>query len=200
MSTRRQVTALLGVLALVVAALLVRADRADREPAPAADRDLVALRQSAALQPCPAVGAHELPVRSLPCLGGGPDVSFGTPGSRLARPVLVTIWATWCAPCVREVPLLQAFADRAADRVDVLGVLHQDTARNGLEFARQMRMRYPSVVDDRGDVLRAFGSGPPITVLLTAEGRVAAVKRGEFADLAEITALVQRGLGVTVPA
>ena len=115
----------------------------------------------------------------------------------------MTIWATWCPPCVREVPILQAFADRAVGKVDVVGVLHEDLPTNALEFARQYGMRYPSVVDEDGRVLRAFGSGPPVTVLVKANGQVAAIKRGEFADVAQIVALVDGfagGADVTVPA
>lgn len=54
----------------------------------------------------------------------------------------------------------------------------------------------PSVVDEEGDVLRAFGSGPPITVLLDAAGEVKHVKRGEFDDVGQIAALVEQSLGI----
>ena len=187
---------MLAVLALVGGVLLVRGG-ASSTPA-TDDPDLRPLRAAAALEPCPAGGGRELPARTLPCLGGGADVALARAGS--GRPVLVTIWATWCRPCVREVPLLQEFATRASGRVDVLGVLHEDRPGNALEFARQTGMRYPSVVDEPGDVLRAFGSGPPITVLLRADGRVAHVQRGEFDDLAQITTLVRDVLGVSVSA
>jgi len=110
--------------------------------------------------------------------------------------MLVNIWATWCGPCVREVPLLVDFSRRATGRVRVVGVLHQDLASNALEFARQSGMTYPSVVDEDGNVLRAFGSGPPITVLLDASGQVKSVKRGEFDDVAQIEALVEQTLGI----
>lgn len=192
MSTRRQVVVLLTVLALLGGALLLRA----RPVPPAAGPDLSALRTAAALSACPAGGGRELPAVTLPCLSGGPAVRLAAAGS--GRPTLVTIWATWCRPCVREVPLLQEFATRAAGRVDVLGVLHEDLPSNALRFARETGMHYPSVVDAQGGVLRAFGSGPPITVLLSADGKVMHVRRGEFTDLAQIVALVADTLGVTV--
>ncbi len=158
--------------------------------------DLQVLRTAAALQPCPTGIGSGLPARTLPCLGGGPAVDLAATGS--GRPALVTIWATWCGPCVREVPLLQQVATRTAGRLDVVGVLHEDLPGNALEFARQTGMRYPSVVDADGDVLRAFGSGPPITVLVRPDGTVATVHRGELADLAQVSALLQDALGVTV--
>ena len=64
-----------------------------------------------------------LPNVTLPCLGGGPavDVRSAAPG----RPTLVNLWATWCAPCVDEVPELVDLAARASDRLAVVGVLHR---------------------------------------------------------------------------
>ncbi len=183
---------MLTVLALVGAVLLLRGGSASQDAAPA--EDLSALRVAANLAPCPTGIGRELPALTLPCLSGGDPVALAAPGS--GRPTLVTIWATWCAPCVREVPVLQAFAERASGAVDVVGVLHEDLPTNALEFARQYGMRYPSVVDEDGKVLRAFGSGPPITVLLRATGEVAAVKRGEFTDVAQIVALVKDSLAV----
>jgi thiol-disulfide isomerase/thioredoxin len=112
--------------------------------------------------------------------------------------MLVNIWATWCRPCVEEVPLLLRFREQAGDRVGVVGVLHEDEQDQALEFARQYGMHYPSVVDDEGTVLRAFGSGPPITLLIDAQGKVRQVKRGQFHSLDELREAVATSLGVTL--
>ncbi len=190
---RTQVAALGGVALLLAGALVVRAGGGS---AAGPDPRLVELRATADLDPCPAGLGPELPELVLPCLGGGPDVDLRSapPG----RPTLVNIWATWCPPCVEEVPDLAAFADKAGDRVAVVGVLTQDPATNGLEFARQYGMRWPSVVDDAGEVLRAFRPGPPVTLFLDAQGRVVHRRSGKFTDVAEIEALVAEHLGVQV--
>lgn len=189
---RSQWLALAGVVVLLVAALGVRVAR-DSAPDPA-DARLAALRGSVDLAPCPEGLGPELPDLVLPCLGGGPDVDLTSapPG----RPTLVNVWATWCPPCVEEVPDLADFAERAGDRVGLVGVLTQDPAVNGLEFARQFDMGWPSVVDDDGQVLRAFRPGPPVTLFLDAQGRVVHRKSGKFADVAELEALVAEHLGV----
>jgi cytochrome c biogenesis protein CcmG/thiol:disulfide interchange protein DsbE len=96
------------------------------------------------------------------------------------------------------VPDLAAFAERAGGRVGLVGVLTQDPQRNGLEFARQFGMRWPSVVDDQGEVFRAFRPGPPVTLFLDAQGRVVHKRSGKFDDVAEIEALVAEHLGVSV--
>lgn len=182
---------MLVVLGLVGGGLVLRAGRpGSADPAPR----LAALRAAAALEPCPGGLGRGLPDVTLGCLGGGPPVRLAAP---VARPTLVSIWATWCVPCVREVPLLSAYARSTAGRVDVVGVLHEDTAENALEFARQMQMHYPSVLDPGGGVLRRFGSGPPITLAVRADGTVAGVRQGAFADRAELAAFVRDRLGVS---
>ena len=193
---RSQWWALLGIGLVLAAAVLLRDD-----PAPAAAPvstaaapDLTALRTAAALEPCPAGLGPELPDVVLPCLGGGPDVALRAepPG----RPTLVNVWASWCAPCAEEAPDLVAFAEKAAGRVAVVGVLHQDDLGRGLAFTRDFRMRYPSVVDADGEVQRAFRPGPPVTLFLDAEGRVVHQRSGAFRDLAEVEGLVAEHLGV----
>jgi thiol-disulfide isomerase/thioredoxin len=188
---RTQWAALAGAAVLLGGAFLVREDRA--QPGPA-DPDLAPLREAAALAPCPPGLGPDVPALVLPCLGGGPDVDLraAPPG----RPTLVNVWATWCPPCVEEVPDLVAFADEADGRVGLVGVLTQDPERNGLEFARQFGMRYPSLVDDQGEVFRAFRPGPPVTLFLDARGRVVHKRSGKFTDVAEIEALVAEHLGI----
>lgn len=202
---RVRLLALPAVALLLAGAFAVRAER--EQPAPATGStttgatpppavDLAPLRARAALDPCPAGLGPALPDVVLPCLGGGADVSLSAapPG----RPMLVNVWGTWCGPCVAEVPELVAFAEKAGDRVGLVGVLTQDTQRLGLEFAREFGMHYPNVVDDDGVVLRAFAPGPPVTLFLDAQGTVVHRKAGAIADLAELEGLVAEHLGVTV--
>jgi cytochrome c biogenesis protein CcmG/thiol:disulfide interchange protein DsbE len=198
--TRARLLGLLAVALLLVAALVVGADRdepaASQVAPPPPPVDLAPLREAADLAPCPPGLGPELPDVVLPCLGGGDDVALRA--SPPGRPALVNVWATWCRPCVREVPELVAFAERAGDRVGVVGVLTQDTPRNGLEFSRQFGVHYPSLVDDDRSVLAAFGSGPPITLLLDAQGRVAHVQHGEFTSVEQIETVVAEHLGVVL--
>ena len=190
---RSQWAALAGAAVLLTGAFALRGQ--SDEP-PAVDERVTELRAAADLAACPDGLGPELPDLVLPCLGGGDDVDLQSapPG----RPTLVNVWATWCPPCVEEVPDLLAFQEKAGDRVGLVGVLTQDTERNGLEFARQFGIHYPSVVDDQGEVFRAFRPGPPVTLFLDAQGRVVHKKSGKFADVAEIEALVAEHLGVDV--
>ena len=183
--------AVLGIVVLLVAAVSLRGEQAPRA---AAAPDVAALRAAASLEPCPTGLGPQMPDVVLPCLGGGPDVELrSTPPG---RPTLVNVWASWCAPCADEVPELLAFAERAGDRVGVVGVLHQDVVSRGLAFSADFGMHWPSVVDDDGEVLRAFPPGPPTTLFLDAQGDVVHTESGAFRDVAEIEALVAEHLGV----
>ena len=160
-----------------------------------ADR-LADLRAAAALAPCPAGLGSAFPDLVLPCLGGGPSVALqaAPPG----RPTLVNVWGSWCGPCAEEMPDLVAFAERAGDRVGLVGVLTTDTQERGLAFSRDFGVRWPSVVDDDGAVLRAFLPGPPVTLFVDADGVVVHRKSGKFSNLAELEALVAVHLGVAL--
>jgi cytochrome c biogenesis protein CcmG, thiol:disulfide interchange protein DsbE len=189
--------ALLGVGVLLLAAVALREDAAAPDPvAPAAAPapGLTALRAAAALEPCPPGLGPQMPDLSLPCLGGGADVELRS--ARPGRPTLVNVWASWCAPCADEVPELVAFRERAGDRVALVGVLTTDVVERGLAFSADFGMRWPSLVDDDGEVLRAFPPGPPVTLFLDAQGRVVHTRSGAFRDLAEVERLVADHLGV----
>jgi cytochrome c biogenesis protein CcmG, thiol:disulfide interchange protein DsbE len=189
--SRSRWAGLLAVLVLLAGALVVGLrDRAPRE-----DEALAAARSAAALPPCPAGLTTDLHEGALPCFDGGPDVPVHrAPGT----PLLVNVWATWCPPCVDEVPALVSFADAARGRVGVVGVVHQDSPASVYAFAQAFGVRYPLVRDDAGGVLRRYGSGPPVTLLVRADGTVAHVQNGAFDDLAEIEDAVAEHLGVRV--
>ena len=191
--TRSQWAALAGVVALLAAAFVVR----DDGPRTAAvDPQVAELREEVDLAPCPDGLGTEFPKLVLPCLGGGPDVDVrsAAPG----RPTLVNVWGTWCKPCREEVPALVQFAEKAGDRVGVVGVLTQDTALKGLAFSRDFGIGYPSVIDPDGTILRLFAKGPPVTLFLQPDGRIAHRELGTITDAAELEALVAEHLGVRV--
>jgi cytochrome c biogenesis protein CcmG, thiol:disulfide interchange protein DsbE len=188
--TRKQLIGFVVVLALIGAGLLVRSRQSD-EPAA---KPRFGNPPVANLEPCPSGLGAQLPDLKLPCLGGGDRVRLRADGP--GTPLLVNMWATWCGPCVREVPVLVAFHRKAAGKVVVVGVDTEDEDDKALTFASQYGMRYPSVVDIDGKVLRAYGGGPPITVLVDAAGKVVFTKRGELHSVAEVEQLVAEHLGV----
>ena len=157
--------------------------------------DLTSLRTAAALTPCPASVGAVVDLR-LPCLGGGPDVRLK--GSGTGTPTLVNVYGSWCGPCQEEMPVLAAFARKAGTRVALLGVDTEDEQRLALLFAKDVGQHWPAVVDDDGVFLRHYGSGPPVTLFVDGQGKVAFVHRGPFASLGALSEAVRTHLGVTV--
>lgn len=187
--TRRQVIGFLVVLALIGGGLLARSRGGSHD-------GLRALRQAAALQPCPPGIGTGLPDLRLDCLAGGKQVPLRAAGPGV--PMLVNLWATWCPPCVQEVPDLVEFAGKSAGRVAVVGVDIEDEPSDALKFAQQYGMRYPSVVDPNGRVLRTYGGGPPITLFVDAKGVIRYQHRGRLQSVPQIEQLVAQHLGVSL--
>ena len=101
------------------------------------------------------------------------------------RPLLINFWATWCAPCVRELPEIDRFAREHAPRGIAAIALAIDGAVPVREFLRRTPLTLPIGLagTDGSDLLRKFGNhqgGLPFTVLLGADGQVEKRKLGEI--------------------
>jgi len=93
------------------------------------------------------------------------------------RPLLVNFWATWCPPCVEEMPDLQRVRDAYRDRgVEVIGI-GIDNAAKIAEFRNRLGLTLPLLVAGLGgsDLNRLLGNGGgalPYTVLIGSDGRL----------------------------
>ncbi|WP_409331081.1 TlpA family protein disulfide reductase [Trujillonella humicola] len=141
----------------------------------------------------PAAGAQTLPDLQLECPGGGAlDL-----GRALGEPTVVNLWASWCGPCREELPLVQGLADRAGDRLGVVGVISRDGAPQAEAFAEEAGATFPSAFDGDGDLMAELGIGAlPYTYFLDAEGGIAHVQVGPVRSVDELVALVAEHLGV----
>jgi peroxiredoxin len=94
--------------------------------------------------------------------------------AELRRPVVLTFFATWCAPCRDEIPALSALQRRIDDRVRVLCVVvdpeNIDKVRS---IASGLGIPYPMLLDERGRTKTAYGvTTLPVTVLIGTDGRI----------------------------
>lgn len=121
------------------------------------------------------------PALTLPRLGDGALLSIE---SLRGRPVIVNFWASWCEPCVRELPALQTFAARHDGPADplVLAVNVGEEEATIRSFLDENDVSNLTVLLDRDMVAGdAWGArGLPMTFLLDPEGQVLAAQAGEI--------------------
>ena len=140
----------------------------------------------------PAV-SDRLPDASLASFDGGAPLDLST----LKGPAVVNLWASWCGPCRRELPLYQAFSKAYAGRVDVVGIDFQDTqVSRARDLIARTGVTYP-LYSDRDGLMRA--QVLPKVVLVDAEGRIAYQKYVEITSQEQLAKLVATHLGVQAP-
>lgn len=114
----------------------------------------------------------------------------------VGQPLVVNFWATWCAPCVEEMPDLQRVHEQVGDEVTFLGVNVRDAPSNAEPFVEELGITYDLAVDSEGDYYREVGSmGMPTTVLVDSDGRIVARRVGTV-TAAELRDLLAAELGV----
>ncbi len=123
---------------------------------------------------------HTLPDFTLADRAGKPTKlsSFG------GRPLMVNFWATWCAPCRREIPLLNKIRmQRQAQNAEIVGVA-VDFREDVLKFAAKVPISYPLLIGEEDGLAaaEAFGMGMafPFSVFADSQGRILTVKVGEL--------------------
>jgi thiol-disulfide isomerase/thioredoxin len=122
-----------------------------------------------------------LPTFSINDLQGRPTSAAAWSGKSL----VLNFWATWCAPCQREVPLLKALSTEWSDRdVEVVGIAvdHPDKVQG---FAEQFKIPYPLLVGEQNalDLATKLGLSTPVfpfTVFSDRRGHVVALFIGEL--------------------
>lgn len=131
----------------------------------------------------PAPASFTSPVRpapqfDVPSLDGGQVKLEDFKG----RPVVVNLWATWCAPCKLEHPLLVKMAQD--EKVEILGILYKDP--KGMDAARELLVREGNPfarigLDPIGDLGLDIGiSGVPESFLIDANGVIVKTQRNYF--------------------
>ncbi|HEX2232523.1 MAG TPA: TlpA disulfide reductase family protein [Thermoleophilaceae bacterium] len=136
----------------------------------------------AAIEESLARGEREpAPPLRLPRLSGGGHVELADYRGRV---VVLNFWASWCEPCRVESPLLQRWHERISRRDGtVLGVDVLDVSSDAREFVREHGLTYPMLRDRDGGSQSDFGVvAYPETVVIDANGRIAAIQRGPVDD------------------
>lgn len=118
----------------------------------------------------------ELPTVSGPALGSNQTIS--TQDFR-GKVVVINVWGSWCPPCRKEAPDLQAASVETKDIAQFVGITSKDYDPAPAEaFVRSFEITYPSIYDPTGKVLLAFAgelppSAIPTTMIIDRRGRLA---------------------------
>ena len=109
--------------------------------------------------------------------------------------MIVNFWASWCIPCKREAPLLEAASHTWRSKgVAVVGVDANDFKSDARRFARRYGITYPLVIDGPGNWLDDYGlTGFPETFFVRPDGHLSSWTQGEL-DRHEIEQGIRQAL------
>jgi thiol-disulfide isomerase/thioredoxin len=127
---------------------------------------------------------ERLPTFDLPDLAGA---RVRIPEAYAGRPVLINLWASWCGPCVTEMPALQAFArEQGPNGVQVVGIALDD--RHAVQaFIERTGVDYPILIDTAGPADAGVRLGNPkgvlpYSILVSPDGRLLKQRIGPFEE------------------
>jgi len=110
---------------------------------------------------------------------------------------LINYWATWCGPCLMEMPLIDQFAQSQTGNTDVMVIgIALDEAAEVKDYLKQNPLKYPQFLEiaDKNDSSTQFGNHDgiiPFSVLIGPDGRLLKQKSGDFTDIEEIKAFAK---------
>jgi cytochrome c biogenesis protein CcmG/thiol:disulfide interchange protein DsbE len=112
----------------------------------------------------------------LPKLGGA---GTGALADYRGKVVLVNVWASWCAPCRDELPLIEKAHERLrAHGGTVLGIDVKENSGAALKAVDEFGLSFPNLRDRDGSYVREWGqTGYPENYVIDRDGKVAAVRR-----------------------
>jgi cytochrome c biogenesis protein CcmG, thiol:disulfide interchange protein DsbE len=110
-------------------------------------------------------------------------------------PLVVNVWASTCAPCVKEMPTFEAVHQERGDTVAFVGLNNQDRADKADELAAKTGVTYDLLRDPLGDFFVEMElAAMPTTLFVDAKGKVVYSKAGSL-DADELSAIIDEKLG-----
>jgi peroxiredoxin len=109
---------------------------------------------------------------------------FGTP-------ILLNFWATWCSPCVHEMPFLQQVYEDRHEELVLLAVNIGESSSQASQFMQNQGLSLPVLLDRSGDTAQQYNiTGIPTTFFIDKNGIIHKIKVGTFRNQAEIETIL----------
>lgn len=135
---------------------------------------LLSLLAAAALVACGGEGATRLPDVDVETFDGT-IVQLGD----IDGPAIVNLWATWCAPCRREIPDFEAVHRELGAEVRFVGINIGDEVEDAVDFLDEVGATYDQYRDPIGDVVTELGTSTmPVTFVLGTDGTISTTHLG----------------------
>ena len=114
------------------------------------------------------------------------------------RPSVVNFFASWCAPCVREMPEIEAVKQQADGALVFVGIDVQEPEADGLALVDDTGVTWELARDPEGVLVRATGGrGMPTTLLLDGAGRIVFTRTGEMSS-GDLREAIRGSLGIEI--
>jgi len=140
----------------------------------------------------PDLTGDRLPDMVLDTFDGGSGALTDYTGT----PMVVNFFASWCTPCIKEMPDFEAVHQELGDQVTFVGVNSTDRLEDGQRIAEQSGVTYDLLADTNGDLLAELGGvGMPVTLLVDENGTIVETRTGGL-DADELKTLLSDELGV----
>ncbi|HEY9292964.1 MAG TPA: TlpA disulfide reductase family protein [Microlunatus sp.] len=183
-----KLAALLAILMILIAVAGCSADSAGADSQTGSENGYVGSDQQ--LTRVEPANRSKAPQISGPSLSGSTTVDSADYSGKV---IVYNVWGSWCAPCRKEAPDLQAASEQTAKTAQFIGINSRDTGKAQPQaFVRANDISYPSIWDPDGSQVVKFEGLPPSaipsTLIIDKQGRVAvrilgSISKGTLVDM-----------------
>lgn len=123
---------------------------------------------------------------------GEPEISLS---DFAGKPVVLNFFGSWCAPCLRELPDLQAVYERYEGEVAFVGIAVEDTRSGAADILDKTGVTYPAAFDAESETVIDYAvRGMPTTVFISADGKLLERAEGALSE-SQLEAIIERLFG-----
>jgi thiol-disulfide isomerase/thioredoxin len=114
----------------------------------------------------------------------------------LGKPLVINFWATWCAPCKLELPLLQKTFHTYEKDINLIAVNSDESSDTVNKYVAQTKYDLPVLIDESGEMANAFGvHAYPVTFFVDNKGVLQSMHVGQLDE--KLMATYLRTIGIT---